>query len=676
MRRFFSAAVAALLLSAGAVALQTPPAQAVQATHERAVGTYPVAWTPHVGNSPAGVRRNSFTVYSFAQVGNTMVAGGLFNSVSQTKSSAPITRYNVFAFDATTGVINPGFAPVVDGEVDALWPGPDGTSVFIGGKFNYVNGVVSRKIARLSLSTGQAVSGFRVPYIDGPVNDFAMSAGRLFVGGQFSKVNGKPHSGLATINPVTGFLDPYMNVQLTEHHNWSGGATGYARVGVYKFDITANGQRLVAVGNFKYANGGDHDQVVVIDLGSTSATVANWHTNRFKNPCASWAFDSWVRDVGFGPDGSYFAIVTTGAPAGDLCDSTSRWENTSGADLQPTWVNYTGGDSLWAVAVTGSAVYIGGHQRWVNNSFAGDSAGPGAVPRAGIAALDPVNGLPLTWNAGRNPRGAGAFALFATPTGLWVGSDTNYIGNFQYYRGKLAFFRLAGGKVTPATTTASLPATVYQGGKIACNGCAGGDSVLARSYDGGAAVGADVITVTEPNFWTNVRGAVLINDELWFGAANGYFYKRSFNGTSFGPVVYTDPYNDPYWSNVNTGRGTTYRGAVPSFYVNEIPYISSMFYTGGKLYYTFVGQPGLYYRYFTPESGVIGTDRFQVADGQNYADVAGAFFSAGNLYIASRSQGHLYRSPWVNGKVTGAWVAVSGPTIDGRDWRANAMWLR
>ena len=167
-----------------------------------------------------------------------------------------------------------------------------------------------------------------------------------------------------------------------------------------------------------------------------------------------------MRDVAFAPDGSYFVIVTTGAySAGTLCDTTSRWPTTAtGTALQPTWVDYTGGDTLYSVAVTGTAIYVGGHKRWMNNPFAGDRAGPGAVPREGIAALDPVNGLPFSWDPGRD-RGVGVFDMVATSAGLWVGSDTDRIGG-ETHR-KLAFFPTAGGTTCPSTAPYTLPGTLY-----------------------------------------------------------------------------------------------------------------------------------------------------------------------------------------------------------------------
>src|SRR4029079_19099831 len=92
------------------------------------------------------------------------------------------------------------------------------------------------------------------------------------------------------------------------------------------------------------------------------------------------------------------------------------------------------------------------------NPYQGDQAGPGAVPREGIAALDAVNGIPISWNPGRE-RGEGAQALYATPAGLWVGSDTTQFGTQR--RGRIAFLPTDGGSSMPCVDTATLPNSLY-----------------------------------------------------------------------------------------------------------------------------------------------------------------------------------------------------------------------
>jgi hypothetical protein len=70
---------------------------------------------------------------------------------------------------------------------------------------------------------------------------------------------------------------------------------------------------------------------------------------------------------------------------------------------------------------------------------------------------------------------------------LYVGSDTDYIGNFQYLHKKIAFFPLAGGTTVPSKATASLPANVFLAGQLPN---ANTSNVLYRVDAGGPAVGA------------------------------------------------------------------------------------------------------------------------------------------------------------------------------------------
>ena len=139
------------------------------------------------------------------------------------------------------------------------------------------------------------------------------------------------------------------------------------------FDISPDGTKLVATGTFLTADGLDRAQIAMLDLTTTPVSVSELADRLPSSRPADPNFDTYIRDVEFSPDGSYFVSATpapiSAAPLPAFCATRcSRWEaNATGPGQQPTWADYTGGDSITQVAVTGTAVYAGGHQRWMNN---------------------------------------------------------------------------------------------------------------------------------------------------------------------------------------------------------------------------------------------------------------------------------------------------------------------
>src|SRR5690625_3979071 len=469
-------------------------------THDHTLSSVPASWTPQILDG---------RTYDITQIGNTMVVGGQFGSIAPASGSPTLNRSNVFAFNATTGAINTSFAPSVNGAVRAVEPGPTASTVYIGGSFQGVNGVTTR-VALLNLSNGQVVSSFSAPPMNGVVQDLQLVGDRLIVGGYFNSVGGREHRGLVSLDANTGARQDFLQVQLTENHNYTG-QPGQARAGVgaRSLSVTPDGTQLAVIGNFRKADGLDRRQMVLIDLSGESAEVrADWRTRRYEPACFSNAFDTYVRDVDVAPDGSYFVVATTGGPnPGTLCDTITRWDVTDTGDrVEPVWIDDTGGDTLLSAASSGAAVYTGGHQRWHNNHGGRDRPAPGAVGRPGMAAVDVNNGIPMAWNPGRSPRGVGAEAMYVTEAGLWMGSDTEQIGHHQYRRPRLAFFPLAGGEEQGPGDTGALPSNVYVASTVADTGAgetlfrvnAGGPELPA--LDGGPAWAADQGT-TSP--WRN-----------------------------------------------------------------------------------------------------------------------------------------------------------------------------
>ena len=421
-------------------------------------------------------------VTQLAEVGDKVFAAGTFTAVG----GQP--RAGVAAFNRTTGALDATFNPTILGQVYTVTPGPTPNTVYVAGILRSVNGVALSKVALLNATTGAPISGFKPPAINAAIQDIKFRAGNLYVAGDFTQVGTTPRGGLASLNPTTGALTNALTVNLAEHHNTDPTQVQKA-IGAKSLDVTKDGSRLVVIGNFRKANGLDRDQVVQVNLTGTSSSIDPWQTNGFKSLCYNFANDHTVRVVALAPDDSYFVIGAGGGGGpvlGTLCDTATKWRtNNPVTDAKPEWVSAAGGDTIWAVAPSENAIYVGGHQRWMNNTLGNDYAAPGAVPRSGLSVLDPLSGVPMKWNPGRVPRGTAVFGLLVARDGVWLGSDTDYISiNPAYKRQKLAFFPYQGGYTATATTTPTLPATVYAGR----GGLGSATNVLYRVNAGGPLV--------------------------------------------------------------------------------------------------------------------------------------------------------------------------------------------
>ncbi len=391
--------------------------------HPTVVSQTAASWTPNlvaVNGAPAPV------ALSITTAGDQMVVGGRFSVVENSARTQQWQRRNVVAFSATTGAINERFVPQVDGDVWSVLS--DGTSVYLGGSFKTVNGVSRPALAKLSLATGQLDSSFVPPINVGRVTDMELDRGRLVVAGTFGRK-------LLALRPDNGKATPYIPNLVTGKLPNSDAAQ------VFKFDISPDGSRLVAVGNFTTVDNQPRARAFMLDLGETSSTLSAWYYKPLSESCTSTRANAiaYVQDVDFAPDSTWFALASfgyvpqQGGLFRQLCDSVARFETNVADPTRPTWINYTGGDSLKSVAVTGEAVYVQGHNRWLDNPYGKDSKGPGALDRLGGGAVDPVTGLALSWNPVM-PASSGGYQILPTTTGVWFVTDGVRFGG-KYRRG-------------------------------------------------------------------------------------------------------------------------------------------------------------------------------------------------------------------------------------------------
>jgi trimeric autotransporter adhesin len=160
---------------------------------------FPVAnWT--LANKEAG------RVDDMIRIGNVVYVAGDF-TVASSHSGAVVRRSYLAAEDATSGALLP-FAPVLNGRAYFLAASPDRSTLYVGGQFTTVDGQPHAKLVGFDVATGRVSAAVPNLAINGTVKAIAPVGSDLYIGGAFTSVAGQSHQRLARLTGGPGHFAP------------------------------------------------------------------------------------------------------------------------------------------------------------------------------------------------------------------------------------------------------------------------------------------------------------------------------------------------------------------------------------------------------------------------------------------------------------------------------------
>ena len=409
-------------------------------------------------------------VHAHAQIGNRIFVGGEFQQVQRPDGNT-IDQPNIFAYDINTGLLDESFLPAVDGGVFALEVNPRGDALYVGGRFIKWDDSFVGRIVKLN-AFGDLDISFQAT-ASALVRDLAVTNEDVYLAGNFIFVGSEFRSGFAAVDANTGAVDPgfIMNVEDSAAEAQLGRGIVVTNDGNNVFGLHFGSR----INDTLHGNQAIREVLVKIDTSGDEAVIANdWRVDwSGQTPIRDCRAN--MRDIAIAPDDSFVVIGGQGADHPPNCDSVLRYSTagTGTADTDVIGFDWSARfySSIFSVAVSESAVYVGGHfcaaplngadpesrqthkitnqaraQRCnVNDPF--DLENPSvifpndAVFRNQLAALDPLDGSALPWDPGSNAL-LGTFDLTVTDRGLLAGMDNNRYS--QILTGRSGFFDFGG----------------------------------------------------------------------------------------------------------------------------------------------------------------------------------------------------------------------------------------
>ncbi|WP_182113257.1 MULTISPECIES: PKD domain-containing protein [unclassified Actinotalea] len=390
-------------------------------------GTAAADTTPSVPGVPATVSADALptvqvdgVVWDQVVVGDTVYVAGSF-ATARPSGAAPgtstVARRNLLAFDIRTGQLISSWAPTTNAQVRAIEASPDGSRLYIGGEFTQVNGASVWRIAALNRATGALIPSF-VPKPDATVRAIAVTADAVYFGGLFNAVGTQTRTRLAAASP-SGELLP-----------WAPAAAGAS--GVNALLVSPDGSEVVVGGSFTSLNGSSDPGFGLGSVDPVTGALLPFAANT-----------RWIRNGGrdgaithLSGDGDfvYGSGYTFGRQSGTLEGTfAAHW---GGGEIE--WIEDCHGDTYSAFPV-GEVIYQASHKHYCGNQDAFHQTEPWQM-RLGTAVTRAVGGTitrePYDYtNFEGNPRPSQLHWYPDMDTGTYTGQNQgpwSVVGTSQY----------------------------------------------------------------------------------------------------------------------------------------------------------------------------------------------------------------------------------------------------
>ncbi|HEX5997256.1 MAG TPA: hypothetical protein VFY84_19120, partial [Jiangellales bacterium] len=234
-------------------------------------------------------------VWDLAASQGKVVAVGTFTQIRPGAGQTGTTRNltGVAIFNAQTGQPDTCQLPAgLTGGTAQLWAAevaPGGQTVFIGGNFSNINGVTVSRLAEINVQTCQ-VTSFRAGAISSFVREIKVTTDAVYFGGLFRTVAGQPRLGFAKVNRA-GQLQPWIaDATGNTPDNYNPTVDPNATSRGESIVVSPDGTKVALGGGYFWINGVASHSVTVVD--ATTGAVLRAYPGFVQNTSRTQALTS------------------------------------------------------------------------------------------------------------------------------------------------------------------------------------------------------------------------------------------------------------------------------------------------------------------------------------------------------------------------------------------------